>query len=88
MTVLAPKYALKVDKYHTQVFSQGSRGRAVVTVQNPIRLGEFSEPEPDVVLAKARDDSYRSVTHARRGDSVAPEALPDLQVPVVDVLGS
>jgi|KBSSwiStaDraftv2_1062776.scaffolds.fasta_scaffold110870_1 Uncharacterized protein conserved in cyanobacteria len=35
-------------------------GRALVAVQNPIRLNPFSEPQPDLVLLRPRDDFYRS----------------------------
>lgn len=33
--------------------------RALVSVQNPIRLSDYSEPEPDVALLRPRDDFYR-----------------------------
>jgi Uma2 family endonuclease len=33
---------------------------AVVSVQNPIRLNDRSEPEPDVAVIRPRDDAYRS----------------------------
>lgn len=187
MTVLAPKYALTVDKYHrmidsgifteddrveliegeilemapigsrhaacvdelNRIFVRGAGDRAVVRIQNPITLGDLSEPEPDVVLARRReggyreqhpsaqdilllvevsdsshryddtvklpfyarqgirevwrvdleaesltvhreprDDSYRSISTAGTGDSVAPEAFPSLEVPVARILGS
>jgi Uma2 family endonuclease len=32
---------------------------AIVAAQNPIVLGEHSEPQPDIVLLKPRDDFYR-----------------------------
>lgn len=35
-------------------------GTAIVSVQDPLRLSEFSEPEPDVALLKLRDDFYAS----------------------------
>ncbi|MCO6416982.1 Uma2 family endonuclease [Siccirubricoccus sp. KC 17139] len=35
-------------------------GRATVAVQSPLRLSEFSEPEPDLLLLKPRADRYRS----------------------------
>ena len=41
-----------------RVFSQEFVGRAVVHVQNPVRLGRHREPQPDVVLLKLRDDDY------------------------------
>ncbi len=34
-------------------------GRALVSVQNPVRLGELSEPQPDVALLATRADGYR-----------------------------
>ncbi len=33
-------------------------GLAIVSVQNPIRIGRFSEPQPDIALLKPRDDFY------------------------------
>jgi Uma2 family endonuclease len=38
----------------------GSRlaGRAVIAIQNPIRIGQITEPEPDITLAVPREDSY------------------------------
>jgi Uma2 family endonuclease len=33
--------------------------RARVSVQNPVRLDEFNEPEPDFALLKPRADAYR-----------------------------
>ncbi|HEX9918746.1 MAG TPA: Uma2 family endonuclease [Pyrinomonadaceae bacterium] len=32
---------------------------ALVSTQNPIRLNDFSEPEPDLALLRLRDDFYR-----------------------------
>ena len=34
-------------------------GRFIVRVQNPIRLNDFSEPQPDIALLRWRDDFYR-----------------------------
>lgn len=34
-------------------------GKAVVCVQNPVRLSEISEPQPDLALLRRRDDRYR-----------------------------
>ena len=34
--------------------------RATVTVQNPLRLDANHEPEPDLILARYREDYYRS----------------------------
>ncbi len=35
-------------------------GRAIVTVQNPLRLDEYTEPEPDIAVVKYRKDKYRT----------------------------
>jgi len=40
---------------------------AIVDVQNPLRLGEHAEPQPDVVLLKPRPDYYRR-SHPGPGD--------------------
>jgi Uma2 family endonuclease len=34
-------------------------GKLIVRVQNPIRLDDFSEPQPDIALLRWRDDFYR-----------------------------
>jgi Uma2 family endonuclease len=35
-------------------------GRAIISPQNPVRLGERSEPQPDVTILRYRSDFYRS----------------------------
>lgn len=42
--------------------NQRLRGRAFVSVQNPIRLSDFSAPQPDVTVLRPRDDFYRAGT--------------------------
>ena len=44
------------------------RSRLIVSVQNPPELNEYSEPQPDIMLLRPRDDYYRSA-HPR------PEAV-------------
>ncbi len=38
--------------------------RATVSCQSSIRLGEYSEPEPDLAILQRRTDSYRGKTPA------------------------
>jgi Uma2 family endonuclease len=45
--------------YLTEVLVRAAEGRANVLVQNPVRLSDFSEPQPDVALLRRRDDFYR-----------------------------
>ena len=44
--------------------------RVVVQGQNPVRLDDWSEPEPDIALLRPRDDFYAS-RHARPADALA-----------------
>jgi Uma2 family endonuclease len=46
----------------TELCGEKARGEAHVSVQNPIRLDDFSEPEPDLALLKRREDHYRRAT--------------------------
>ena len=44
----------------TRLFSQRLGDRALVSVQNPVELDNYSEPEPDVVLLEPKADFYAS----------------------------
>lgn len=44
----------------TDLFTYLFRGKAIVTVQNPARLNQYNEPQPDIILAKPRADYYAS----------------------------
>jgi len=48
-----------ITNYLTEVFVTTSRKRWVVTVQNPVRLDDFSEPQPDLMLLQPAADYYR-----------------------------
>ena len=43
--------------------------RATVIAQHPVRLDEYSEPQPDLALLRRRDDFYRE-RHPRAADVV------------------
>lgn len=42
----------------TDIFYKQCRSQAIIRVQNPIRLGDFSEPEPDIALLRPCTDCY------------------------------
>ncbi|MCA1635298.1 MAG: Uma2 family endonuclease [Acidobacteria bacterium] len=42
----------------TQFLSQMLQGRVVVWIQNPVRLADYSEPQPDVAVLQPRADFY------------------------------
>lgn len=48
-----------VTNYLIQIFTAASKGRWLTTVQNPVRLDDHSEPQPDVMLLKPVGDYYR-----------------------------
>ena len=43
----------------TALFTAAFGVRAVISVQNPLQLNDYTEPEPDIVLLKPRKDFYR-----------------------------
>ena len=51
----------------TELFSTRVSDRALVSVQGPLRLAEDSEPQPDLMLLRRRDDFYASA-HPGPGD--------------------
>jgi Uma2 family endonuclease len=42
------------------LLSERLRGRALVDTQNPVELDDNSEPQPDVVLLRLREDFYET----------------------------
>jgi Uma2 family endonuclease len=42
-----------------ETFVRAVERRATVLVQNPVRLSDFSEPQPDLALLRRREDFYR-----------------------------
>jgi Uma2 family endonuclease len=147
MSPIGPRHAGRVNRLN-RLLAVGLGERAVVTVQNPVRLALRSEPQPDLVVARPRRDFYelghptpddvlllvevaeisaafdrgvkvplyaragipevwlvdlaseqvmvhRAPTEGRyadvrtlgRGDRLAPQAFPDLELSVADVLG-
>ncbi len=57
MTPIGSKHAACVNRL-TRLFSDRVGGRAIVSVQNPLRLGQRSEPQPDLALLRPRADFY------------------------------
>ena len=56
---IGPFHAGTVNRLN-RFLTRLSQGRWLVAVQNPIRLHEHSEPQPDVLLLKPADDDYTS----------------------------
>ena len=66
MTPIGSRHSGCVNRL-TRLLSERSSGRALVSVQNPIRLAEHSEPQPDVALLTPRPDYYGN-SHPEPGD--------------------
>lgn len=58
MAPIGSRHASVVD-WLTRAFIAAVGERAIVRVQGPVRLGDLSEPEPDLALLKPRADYYR-----------------------------
>ncbi len=56
-----------VVKQLSRLFNLAVGQSALVSTQDPIVLGEHSEPEPDIALLRPRDDFYKS-SHPRPED--------------------
>ncbi len=57
MSPIGSRHAGCVNRLNMRL-SQWTEGRFVVSVQNPIRLDDDSEPQPDIAILKPRDDGY------------------------------
>jgi Uma2 family endonuclease len=79
MAPIGPRHAACVTRL-SRLFGDALPKNVTVRVQNPLHLGEHSEPEPDVVLVPYRLDFYSE------GHPKADEAF--LVVEVADKLTS
>jgi hypothetical protein len=58
MTPIGSRHAACVDRLN-RAFQEWAGVSTIVRVQNPVRLDEFSEPQPDVAVVRFRPDFYR-----------------------------
>jgi Uma2 family endonuclease len=57
MTPIGPLHAAIVNRL-TRLLGQYLGTTAIVSVQNPVRLSNYSEPQPDVMVLRPRQDFY------------------------------
>ena len=57
MAPIGSRHAACVKRLN-QLFSDRLGGRAITGVQDPVRIGEHSEPQPDLTLLRPRPDFY------------------------------
>jgi Uma2 family endonuclease len=48
-----------ISKHLNNIFSAAAKGRWLVALQDPVRLDDHSEPQPDLMLLKPVPDFYR-----------------------------
>lgn len=60
MSPIGKKHIAEVD-HLTHLFVLGLGEKAVVRVQGPIRLSQYSQPEPDLLLLRWRADFYADI---------------------------
>src|SRR5688572_13415266 len=66
MSPIGERHAACVD-FLTQLITLRLRHSAIVRVQNPVQLDDYSEPQPDIAVLKPRDDFYNGA-HPRPED--------------------
>lgn len=57
MSPIGSKHAACVEKIN-ELLKTILKGKAMVRSQNPVILGDFSEPEPDIAIVHHRDNYY------------------------------
>jgi Uma2 family endonuclease len=73
MSPIGSRHVACVNRLNT-ILNLHVRGQAIISIQNPIRLSDYSEPEPDIAVLHARNDYY---------DSALP--IPDDVLLIVEV---
>ncbi len=58
MSPIGSVHAAIVNRLNALLMSKLS-GRAIVSVQNPVILNDFTEPQPDLVVLRLREDYYK-----------------------------
>ncbi|MGI8983922.1 MAG: Uma2 family endonuclease [Acidimicrobiales bacterium] len=57
MAPIGPLHASRVKRV-ARFFHRQMGDRVIVSVQDPVRLGDLSEPQPDLALLRPRNDDY------------------------------
>ncbi len=78
MPPIDPEHSYSVRRLNT-LFQRRFAGLASVSVQGPVTLDRWSEPQPDVMLNALPEERY-AVAHP------TPLEFPDEQIAVADVL--
>lgn len=66
MSPIGPSHASKTNRLNG-ILADAVRGRAIVSAQNPVILGDLSAPQPNLSLLRYREDYY-AAAHPGPGD--------------------
>ncbi len=69
----------------TQLFSQRLDDRVLVSVQNPVELDDYSEPQPDIALLAPKADFYES-GHPKPADIFLIVEVADTTIDILPTL--
>jgi len=78
MSPIGSRHAACVKRLN-RLLSQQVGSRALVSAQNPVRLGEHSEPQPDITLLRPRADFY-STAHPGPADVLLLMEVADTSI--------
>jgi Uma2 family endonuclease len=67
MSPIGKRHGAAVDRLNELLILRLAR-RATVKIQNPLRIDQHSEPQPDIVVARRREDFY-AAEHPRPEDT-------------------
>ena len=59
MSAIGHRHMVCVNRAN-DLLTSALKGKAVVSIQNPLRLNQYNEPQPDIVVFKWRADYYAS----------------------------
>jgi Uma2 family endonuclease len=62
MSPIGQRHVVCVDRAN-HLFTSSLNRRALISVQTPLRLNKYNEPQPDIVVMKWQDDYYSSKRH-------------------------
>jgi len=62
MSPIGHRHMVCVDRAN-DLLTSALRGKVLISVQNPLRLNKYNEPQPDIVVLKWREDYYASKLH-------------------------
>jgi Uma2 family endonuclease len=78
MSPIGIRHAACVNRLNALIVQQAGN-QATVSIQNPVILGEYEEPQPDVVVLRYRADGYQT-GHPRPPDTLLLVEVADTSV--------